>query len=1030
MKKKFVENIAKTLPYIFKEVVDSLKDNFNNNGKKILENSGGTIGVITRLFAQPLIDKYFDNLSTKKLSNYGLNTYLKASINQANESLKKIEDKFNPIYDVDAIMLALDNSITQEMILFNKNDLIIIFQPEYHPAVIFIKNNYQRILANLEINSDDIGIFIKDFNEKIAQKIKEEFGDDFSKHQEEISGFITKENESILLWDTIQQAKIGFKENENLKYENTYAEWEKVHDLREPGIIEEQEDDDLIEQATYERHEQSLKKIETLIESYFTSSTANTLEKILFIIADFGKGKSVFVKHYAAELAKSYLKNSEGYFPIYFNLRNFKNYSGEHYLGVIGDYLETRYGIKINDEYFQSKKYVFLVDSLDESGELNRGSIDKVISSVKNIQNIDKTKYRTNRIIITSRPFDEGLSNHLNDHEPFLFKNIDGRDVPYYVSIYGFTKEQFNDWLHEVLISFPTLEKVQVTGFAKEIISAALENRKIDIYKELLKTNTLSKSELRRPIFAYMIYQLILNNVDFLKVGKIGVYLSFLNLLTKEAKHIHDATYIVNLKEEFEFRNILHATAALWMYERQNGKQGILNKADICRVLQGKITNETDNELLDRFRGQGLTEIQFLSHSYFGENNNLLHFQHQSFAEILLAEYYLKVFIKYALDENVDIDEARIKLSLGEPTKQTVLFLREMLQLLRDTTTTNITKEIIEKRKLLFPLMASLAAKKNQCLFCNDIYYSWYNNCTLEENHIEYPLSSLENWCIDDKKLNKIINLASAIINSKNSYLSTQANPKTALFNNEVLEVPIQFVSNITQNIDKWLSLLVGNVLYNDLTIKNDPKLFNKDFKINFYQLFEMIKSWNYTNNDSAPNWAKDLFMGLDMRPNTNTIDLAKYNFDGIDFSYSYFKYFKSWGTNWSRCIFNHCSFINISFITSFFYSSTFANIIEMDSNIYFANCEINPGGIKLLDLFKTRNMITFDRKEKSWYVNRVDIEGDDIFLTISGFIIYGLKRAIFTIDDIKNRFKFDSKRTKKIFYEKLDLIADVLPVA
>jgi len=1022
MNKKIVENIGKTLPYFFKEVVDTLKDNFNNNGKKIFENVGGTVGVITRLFAQPLIDKYFDNLSTKKLSNYGLNVYVKASINQANESLKKVECGLDQ-YDVDAIIGVMDISIAEEISAFNKNDMILIFQPEYHPAVVFIKNNYQRILTNLEIDADDISIFIKDFNEKIAQKIKEEFGDNFEKHQEEISGFITKENETHLLWETIQQAKIGFKERENLKYENTYAEWEKVYDLRESGLIGEQEEDDnLSEQEAYEKHEHGLKNIETLIENYFSSSVANSLEKILFVIADFGKGKSVFVKHYAAELAKLYLKKSEGYFPIYFNLRNFKNYSSEHHLGVIGDYLETKYGIKINDEYFQNKKYVFLVDSLDESGDLNRRAIDKVIASVKNIQNIDKTKYRTNRIIITSRPFDEGLSNHLNDHEPFLIKNEDGRDVPYYISIYGFTKEQFNDWLYETLTLFPTLKKIQASGFAREIISAVLEKRKIDIYNELLKTNTLSKSELRRPIFAYMIYQLILNNVDFLEVGKIGVYLSFLNLLTKEAKHIHDATYMVNLKEEFEFRNILHATAALWMYERQNGKQGILNKADICRVLQGKNTGETDTEILERFKGQGLTEIQFLSHSYFGENNNLLHFQHQSFAEILLAEYYLKIFIKYALDENIDIDEARIKLSLGEPTQQTVLFLREMLQLLRDTTTTNITKEIIEKRKLLFPLMASLAAKKNQCLFCNDIYYSWYKNCNIEENYTEYPLNSLENWCIDDKRLTKIIELSSIIINSKNSYLSTQASSKTALFSSEVLEVPIQFVSSITQNIDKWLSLLVGNILYNDLTVNNNLKIFNKDFKINFHQLFEMMSSWNYTNNEPAPFWGKNLFIGLDMSSNDTRLDLSTHNFDGIDFSYSYFKSIRTWGTNWSRCKFIYCSFSDVHFITSLFYFSIFQHIVEISPECFFSNCEISPGGIKLLDLFDTTDMNKMDKGITKSHWRKIDVlDNMDIFHTIAGFVVYGLERSLFTIDDIKARFEYEDDETKNYFNKRLD---------
>ena len=145
------------------------------------------------------------------------------------------------------------------------------------------------------------------------------------------------------------------------------------------------------------------------------------------------------------------------------------------------------------------------------------------------------------------------------------------------------------------------------------------------------------------------------------------------------------------------------------MYERQQGKQGILKKADICRVLDGENKSETDREILERYQKEGVTEIQFLSHSYFGEEDNNLHFQHQSFAEILLAEYYLKVFIKYALDKKNEVNIARNKLVLGEPTEQTILFFKELIKLLKETVSRDATPTIIEKRKLLYPLFASLA---------------------------------------------------------------------------------------------------------------------------------------------------------------------------------------------------------------------------------------------------------------------------------------------------------------------------------
>lgn len=44
---------------------------------------------------------------------------------------------------------------------------------------------------------------------------------------------------------------------------------------------------------------------------------------------------------------------------------------------------------------------------------------------------------------------------------------------------------------------------------------------------------------------------------------------------------------------------------------------------------------------------------------------------------MLLAEYYLKVFINYALNDNTSVEEARIRLNIGNPTAQTIEFLKD-----------------------------------------------------------------------------------------------------------------------------------------------------------------------------------------------------------------------------------------------------------------------------------------------------------------------------------------------------------------
>ncbi|EJL59480.1 NACHT domain-containing protein [Flavobacterium sp. CF136] len=1020
MKKKQIESIVKIIPDFFKNATDYLKNNFTENAQELINNSNGTISLIVKLFAQPLIDKYFQNIDEKKLENFGYETYLKSAILQASSSIESIKESIPSNLSPNIIFSIIENSIKEETIGYFQENIIHIFQPKYHPAIIFVKGHYLRILKEIKVESEYCELFIKHFNDNIEKKVIQEFGDAYNEHIQRTEEYRLKENEVQFLLKTIKASKIGLKESENLKYEDTYAEWKKVSEIRD---IEEElffETDD-----EYDEYESQLKPIEDLIENYFGKNPESHLDKILFLIADFGKGKSVFMRHYASQMATNYLKTSEGPFPIYFNLRNYSKYSNETNLGIISDYLESDFSIKIDDDYFQRKKYVFLIDSLDESGDLNKKSIDKVINSIKRIQRLDKIKYRTNRIIITSRPFDEGLTHHLTEHTPFIRKNSEQRDVPCFLSIYGFTKIQFNDWLFNTLSSLTNIDENTTTGFAKEIIDSIKQQQKKDIYSELLKNKTLSKSELRRPIFAYMIHQLIINNVDFLAIGKLGVYLSFLNLLTKEAKHIHDSNYTVNLTEELEFRNILHATSSLWMYERMKGKQGMLKKADICRVLEGKFISTNDNDVLESFKNNGFTEIQFLSHSYFGEDNNVLHFQHQSFAEILLAEYYLKIFLKYSLDEDADIEEARTKLAIGEPTEQTILFFKELLELLREASTNKTNSQVLEKRKLLFPLMASLSIRKHNRVFSNTLHYSWFQKYKIDENQTEYPAGLLNEWCINEEKVTRIISFAANIINSKTYYLPIQGKPKTALFDLEILEVQNQNVPTSIQNIDKWLALIVGNYLYNDLNSKK-KKIFNFDNKINFNHLFELIRSWNYAYNHSSPFWGKELFIGINMNDNLSQLELSHYDFDGIDFSHSYLKNIRSWAANWSRTKLNSCSFQNVDFITSLFLVSSIRDIRMID-NLTIMNCQASTTGLSILECFQTRDLISkksnFRPHNMSAFIpNQTSIHSlNDIWNTIEGFMIYGLQNSFFTIIGLKKLFIIENPEFEKEFIKKID---------
>ena len=1016
MKKKPTEKVVNAIPDILKNALRWAKENFDQHAQDVLGSATGTVGVIIKLFGQSLIDKYFAKQTAKRLENFGLQTYLKAAFIQANKSVEIIADDLKRDVSHREILDIFDLIVTEQIEAFDPTDILLIFQPKYHPASVLIKNNYLRILECLEASQTALNTFKKLFNEQIEGQIKEEFGDDYEKHLEEIEAFRLRDNETDILWDTLQLRRIGFQESEDLGYETTFAQWEKVSDFRE-------KEKEPFDEEENDKQESDLKTITELIEEYFSVNSTNHLEKILFIIADFGKGKSVFLRQYAAQLAKTYLETGEGDFPIYFNLRNFKNYSSELKLGMIADYLQTNYGIKIDSEYFQKKHYVFLIDSLDESGELTKKSIDKVITSIKCIQKIDKEKYRTNRIIITSRPFEDRLEYHLRNHKPHIIPNEEGRDIEYFICLHGFKKSQFNHWLSETLKDYVDFVKISANGFAHHIIESIKQHQEIDLYEELLKNRTLSRSELRRPIFAYMIYQLILKNIDFLALGRIGVYLSFLNLLTKEAKHIHDPAYKINLKEEFAFRNILHTIAALWMHERQQGKQGILNKADVCRVFDGEDKGETDDQILARYEKQEIVEIQFLSHSYFGEKGNTLHFQHQSFAEILLAEYYLKVFIKYALDEEGGVEEARTKLILGMPSEQTIQFLEEMLWLLRDSAVAESTSKVIEKRKLLFPLMASLATPKYKKLFCNDIYYGWYKHCDLEENQVEYPFESLENWCMDQQKLDKIIKLASEIIESKANYHLAKAEAKSCLYNKEVLTIQ-NYGFKTTPEVDRWLALLVGNALFNN---QKNKKFFASQIGNSFHLLF-MISIFYHAFGVGVPSWGKKFFRGLDMSSCEDIFELRCLHLEGVDFSHSYLRNLDAFGVNLRKCQFINTIFDDVDFRFADLTGSRFLNISTVKGN---------------LELFYSRSTWTVitplafcykfcpDKYPKDDVTVKSFISSPDeiykILSSLQGLFVYGLENELFTIDEIKTWFHFESKNVEEESFQLIDELNDKL---
>ena len=198
--RKTLKKVVEIIPDVFKNTIDYFKNNFDENSQEIFKNANGAAGILIKLFAQPLIDKYFENKSEKKLENFGLKTYIKASILQATKSIELIKDKLDNELSPSAVVNIVNKSMFEEIASFDKDNAILIFQPQYHPAVVHVKKSYETILRALGANQNDINIFLKDYNENIETTVIKEFGDDYDKHLATTKDFRLKDDEVKLLY--------------------------------------------------------------------------------------------------------------------------------------------------------------------------------------------------------------------------------------------------------------------------------------------------------------------------------------------------------------------------------------------------------------------------------------------------------------------------------------------------------------------------------------------------------------------------------------------------------------------------------------------------------------------------------------------------------------------------------------------------------------------------------------------------------------------------------------------------------------
>jgi uncharacterized protein YdiU (UPF0061 family) len=113
---------------------------------------GGTVGLVIRLFGHSLIESYFDRMAKKKLDDYGTRTYLSAAFEQAEKSLKHIKDKIDNEDSVEEAFEILEKALQKKSFDYDESEIIVVFQPKYHPAVLYVKKSFTNILNELSIS--------------------------------------------------------------------------------------------------------------------------------------------------------------------------------------------------------------------------------------------------------------------------------------------------------------------------------------------------------------------------------------------------------------------------------------------------------------------------------------------------------------------------------------------------------------------------------------------------------------------------------------------------------------------------------------------------------------------------------------------------------------------------------------------------------------------------------------------------------------------------------------------------------------
>jgi hypothetical protein len=373
-----------------------------------------------------------------------------------------------------------------------------------------------------------------------------------------------------------------------------------------------------------------------ILDRYFAaaepiwSNDANN-DPVLYVAADFGVGKTTFLKWFAASLAQRYLVGETDHYPIFMEL-------GRHWkIDEIEANLKNRHHLAVDKD----TPVIFLLDSIDESGSPDDGHLGAIIDEFAAI----RKRYPHCRIVTTTRPLG-GPNGKLAGH-------LRHRNLPF-LHLAGFGEAEADAYIG----------KFRSLHGAKRIPN--------ELTHGSIRTGYLTDpADAGKPLFLNMLLRLFAQGditgaaEDAEGMSKTELYLLFMNKLSGRLRRKEEG----GDQEKPKYRHIVRRLAAmrqiLELPSMGGGKERIegIVRADIA----GKL-DDADKELFAT-----IDREHYLVLSHFGQRDGHLEFLHKSFREYLLAEYLLEQFVRQT---------DSFRLHVGYATTETLRFFSDLAALL------------------------------------------------------------------------------------------------------------------------------------------------------------------------------------------------------------------------------------------------------------------------------------------------------------------------------------------------------------